>query len=483
MLVMLLIGIPIYTCASSSTPVAAALVMKGLNPGAALVFLLAGPATNLGSLTVLLKFLGARVVAIYLASIVVVTLLAGYALNWVYATWKLDPRATFGAATAVIPEPVKVAGALVLVLLLLVSLRRAHVPGEWLWLRDRIATVTGVRLTARRLQLAALAAALLLWLSSGLFSVQPGEVGIGLRFGRVTAPDLAPGLHYRLPWPFGSDKVVATDLVRRAELGFRSASDLGARTLARDLLTVGGPGNPVPSAIKSTGVAFEQKSVPEESFLLTGDSNFIDIRFSVQYRVADPVAFAYRLAEPEALVRSLTLAALRGVVATASIDAVYTTDRGAIERRVRAGVQERLDSYGAGIELLSVRLLYVHPPQEVHDAFRDVASAQEDKLRTIDRAQTFAVEEVNQAEGQAAAKVVQAEAFQAERVLHAEGDAAGFEVKVDAYRQAPELTRFRLRLETIEAVLPGVQKVIRPGAGEVKDFDLWLLDPVGAGRK
>ena len=85
MLVMLLIGIPIYTCASSSTPIAAALVLKGLNPGAALVFLLAGPATNLGSLTVLLKFLGARVVAIYLASIVVVSLLAGYALNWVYA--------------------------------------------------------------------------------------------------------------------------------------------------------------------------------------------------------------------------------------------------------------------------------------------------------------------------------------------------------------------------------------------------------------
>ena len=223
--------------------------------------------------------------------------------------------------------------------------------------------------------------------------------------------------------------------------------------------------------------------MPEKLFLLTGDGNFIDIRFSVQYRVADPVAFAYRLAEPEALVRSLTLAALRGVVATASIDAVYTTDRGPIERRVRAGVQERLDRYGAGIELLSVRLLYVHPPQEVHDAFRDVASAQEDKLRTIDRAQTFAVEEVNQAEGQAAAKVVQAEAFQAERVLHAEGDAAGFEVKVDAYRQAPELTRFRLRLETIEAVLPGVQKVIRPGAGEVKDFDFWLLDPQGAGKK
>jgi HflK protein len=485
MLVMLAIGVPIYTCASSSTPIAAALVLKGLNPGAALVFLLAGPATNLGSLTVLLKFLGARVVAIYLASIVVVSLCAGYALNWVYAAWQLDPAATFGAATAIIPEPVKIGAAVLLIGLLLVSLRRAHVPGEWLWLRDRIAALTGIGITARRLQVGALTAALLLYLGSGLFSVQPGEIGIRQRFGRIVAPDLTPGLHYRLPWPFESHRIVPTDLVRRAEFGFRSAAaaDLGAKTRARDLLTVGGPSNPVPNAIKTTGFWFEKQSVPEESFLLTGDGNFIDIRFSVQYRVKDPVAFAYRMAEPEALVRSLTLAALRGVVATGSIDAVYTTDRGAIERRVQRGVQARLDGYGAGIELLSVRLLYVHPPAEVHDAFRDVASAQEDKLRTINRAETFAVEKVNRAQGEAAAKVEEAKALEDERVRHAEGDAAGFDLKVEAYQRAPELTRFRLQLETIEVVLPGVQKFVRPGADQLKDLDLWLLEPFGAGRK
>jgi uncharacterized membrane protein YraQ (UPF0718 family) len=336
MLVMLLIGIPIYTCASSSTPIAAALVLKGLNPGAALVFLLAGPATNLGSLTVLLKFLGLRVVAIYLASIIIVTLAAGFALNWIYAAWQLDPRATFGTGTEFIPEPHKIAGALVLILLLLVSLRRAHVPGEWLWLRDRVAAWSGIGLSATRLTASALAALVLLYLASGLFSVQPGEVGIRLRFGAITAPDLAPGLHYRLPWPFESHKVVATDLVRRAELGYRSAAaDLGAKALARDRLTVGGPGNPVPNAIKATGFWFEKQSVPEESFLLTGDGNFIDIRFGLQYRVADPMAFAYELAEPESLVRSLTLAALRALVGTSGIDAIYTTERGAAERRVR----------------------------------------------------------------------------------------------------------------------------------------------------
>jgi len=485
MLVMLVIGILVYTCASSSTPIAAALVLKGLNPGAALVFLLAGPATSLSSITVLLKFLGARVVALYLASIAVVSLLAGFTLNWTYQALAIDPRATFGTATSFIPEPLKVAGGLLLLALLLFSLRRTHVPGEWLWLRDRFAGLSGIGLTATRLKVGALAALVLLYLASGLFSVQPGEVGMRQRFGEITAPDLAPGLHYRLPWPFESHKAVPTDLVRRAEFGFRSeaAAELGARALARDRLTVGGPGNPVPNAIKAAGFWFEMQSVPEESFLLTGDGNFIDLRFSVQYRVADPVAFAYELAEPEALVRSLTLAALRALVGTSSIDAVYTTERGAAERRVRDRVQELLDAYEAGIELMSVRLLYVHPPKEVHDAFRDVASAQEDKLRTINRAQTFAVEDVNQAEGEAAAMIERALAFQEERIRRAAGDASGFSLKVDAYRRAPELTRFRLQLETIEAVLPGVQKFVRPGADDVGEFDLWLLEPLGGGTR
>jgi HflK protein len=432
-----------------------------------------------------LKFLGVRAVALYLASIAVVSLLAGFTLNWTYQALAIDPRAIFGTATSFIPEPLKVAGGLFLIGLLLLSLRRTPVPAEWLWLRDRFAHLSGIGLTARRLQAGAVIALLLLYLSSGLFSIQPGEVGVRARFGEIVAPDLAPGLHYRMAWPFESHRIIATDLVRRVELGFRSeaAVDLGARTQARNRLTVGGPSNPVPNAIKATGFWFEKQSVPEEAFLLAGDGNLIDLRFSVQYRVQDAVAFAYRMAEPDALVRSLILAALRGIIATSSIDAVYTTERGAVEQRVRERVQARLDDYGAGIELLSVRLLYVHPPQEVHDAFRDVASAQEDKLRTINRASTFAVEEVNQAQGEAAARIEEALSFKEARILRADGDAAGFSLKVEAYRRAPELTRFRLQLEALEAAMPGVQKLIRPGADDLKDFDLWLLEPLGGVRK
>ena len=347
------------------------------------------------------------------------------------------------------------------------------------WLREGVAQLHALGLTAPRLKAGALAALALLYLASGLFTVQPGEVGVRQRFGAITATDLAPGLHYRLPWPFESHKVVPTDLVRRAELGFRSAagSKLEEQALARDRLTVGGPGNPVPNRIRSTGFWFQKEAVPEESFLLTGDGNLVDLRFTVQYGVTDPIAYAYRLAQPDDLVRSLTLAALRGVVATGGIDQLYTDQRGAVEDRVLATVQRRLDTYGAGLKMVAVRLLYVHPPEEVHGAFRDVASAQEDKLRTINRARTFAVEKVNQAEGEAAAMIEGALAFKDEQILRARGEAAGFGVQADAYREAPALTTFRLQLEAIEEVLPGTRKIVRPGERDVDNFDLWLLKP------
>ncbi len=482
MLVMLLIGIPIYTCASSSTPLAAALVLKGLNPGAALVFLLSGPATNLGSLVVLFKFLGARIIAIYLTAIVVVTLAAGYALNWVYRTWNIDPRATFGTATAFIPESVKIAGALLLIALLLLSMRRTHVPGEWIWLRDRFAGLTGLRLTAMRLALWTCATVAVLYIGSGLFAVQPGEVGVRLRFGAIVSPALGPGLHYRLPWPFEAHRIIEKDRVQRIEFGFPGSST--KKVLARDpdrsRLTAGG--FRMPEAINTTGTWFQKESAAEEPYLLTGDANLIDLRWAVQYHVKDAVEFAFNVAEPDAFVRGVSLAALRGVVARNGIDAIYTSERSGVERQVERAIQATLDHAQCGVEILSFQLLYVHPPDEVHDAFRDVASAQEDKLRTVNRANIFAVETVNQAKGEAAAMVEQALAFRDEQILRAQGDAASFVLRLNAYRHAPELTQFRLQVETIEATLPGLQKFVRPGAGDIKDFDMWLLQPVGVTR-
>ncbi|MEH2504025.1 HflK protein [Bradyrhizobium sp. AZCC 1578] len=354
-----------------------------------------------------------------------------------------------------------------------------HAPPEWVRLRDRFAAATRVFVTDTRVKIAALASLVLLWLASGFFTIQSGEIGLRLRFARIIAADLGPGLHYRLPWPIETHRLVETERTRSAELGFRSQADesLTARSLARERLTVGGPSNPVPEAIKAKGPWFQREVLEGESFLLTGDANLIDLRSTVQYRVKDPVAYVTNLAEPEALVRSVARAALRSAIATQRIDALLTKARAEVEARLHEFVQARLDGLNAGIALVSVRLVYVHSPQEAHDAERDVASAQEDKLRTINRAKGFAAEEVNEAKGEAAATVEGALAVQEEHVRRARGEALAFSLQVEAFRQAPELAAFRLQMETIEDVLPKVHKLVRPKASAIKDFDLWLLEP------
>ena len=480
MVLMLVLSIPLYTCASCSTPMAAALAIKGLSPGAVLVFLLAGPATNIGSLVVLLKVLGRHAVAAYLVAVVIMTLAAGFALNAIYHAWGLDPRATFGTAAGFVPDLVKEAGAVLLTGLLILSMCRTHVPNEWVWLRGRAAQLTGIAVTPRGLGFAAAAGAAVLWLGSGLFTVGPGEVGMRLRFGRILASDLEPGLHVRWPWPFENHRLIVRNLAQRLEFGLppELSREEATRAQLRSRLAFGS--NPAPQ--QASGVWFQKETAPGDSFLLTGDSNLIDLRSTAQYRVNDALAFAYHLAEPEALVRSTILAALRSAVATRAIDAVYTTAREEIERETRAAAQAMLDRYQAGIEVLAVSLLYDHPPDEVHNAFRDVASALEDKLRTINLANVFAVEKINQAKGEAAAMTEGALAFKEQRIAGAQADANAFVLRLEAYEHAPGLTKFRLQLETLEDVLPGMRKFVRPGSGDVKDFDMWLVQPFGSGQ-
>jgi HflK protein len=414
-----------------------------------------------------------------LTSIAVLALLAGTVLDWLYGFMDLDPRATFGAATSFLPAPVKTLGALIVVALLVSSIRRTSPPGEWVGLCRKVAALSGNRLTWRRLGWVGSGTIAILYLGSGLITVGPGEVALRQRFGRILEPELGPGLHYRLPWPIETHELVATQLVRRLEFGLRddAPQQLEETTLARSRLTIGGPSNPAPEPLRARAVWFQNKAGVQDSFLLTGDANLIDLRFAVQYRVKSAVQFVLAAGDPEALLRSVVAVALRDAVATTGIDEIYTRSRGELERRVGVAVQRALDRYRSGIDLLAVRFLYVHAPEEVHDAFRDVASAQEDKLRTINRAGTFAVEKVNEAKAEAAATLEEALAFAEERRLRARGDADGFGLKAAAYRHRPELTRFRLHLEEAERALAGPNKVIRPGRGELESFEMWLASP------
>jgi membrane protease subunit HflK len=417
-------------------------------------------------------------VTIYILSIAIVALAAGYTLDWIYRAWQINPVATFGKATGFVPEPVKVVSALVVLALLARSLWGNPVPEEWTRVRNWLTAVTGVRLTAARFLGATGIVIGALYLGSGVFTVQPGEVAIRTRFGQIVDGYLGPGLHARLPWPIEDHVVVATDHIRRIEVGFRSAARPAAGTQ--------------PQAWAGTGFTartsaadlfwFQKEKVADESFLLTGDENIIEVAFSAQYQVKDPVAFVYQVVDADAVVRNITIAALRAALATMTVDAVYTTARDEVAQRVGRDVQQRLDTYGIGVRMVGVNLLSVHAPDVVHAAFRDVASAQEDKILIVNRATTFAQEAVNLAEGDAAAMIESAKAFKDEKILQAEGDALAFTLREKEYRRAPDLTRFRLHLEALEEILPASQRILRPGRADVKDFDLWLLQPFG-GKK
>lgn len=275
-------------------------------------------------------------------------------------------------------------------------------------------------------------AVILVWLLSGIYTVGPESQGVVLRFGKHVATT-GPGIHYRLPWPIGSVRVVPVSEIQRVEIGFRTVS-----TSPRPIYQV----------------------VPEESTMLTGDENIIIAETIVQYRIKDAADFLFNVRDPEGAVKRATQAALRQVVGSHVVDDVLTTGKAQIQDEVRQTVQEILDLYGAGILVVAVQLQDVHPPDPVIGAFQDVASAREDQARIVNQAEAYANEVVPRARGEAAAIIQQAEAYKASRIARAQGDAERFRLLAEAYRTSPEVTRTRLYLEAMEEILPEIRKVI-----------------------
>jgi membrane protease subunit HflK len=284
------------------------------------------------------------------------------------------------------------------------------------------------RLGLRRLVLAGLAAAALLWLASGLYVVGPGERGVVLLFGRVIG-QTEPGLRYRLPTPLQSHHVVDVATIRRAEVGFRS--DRGS-----------------------------VRSLPGESLMLTGDENIVDVQLFVQYLVHDPVKFLFRARQPEAALHSSAEVALRAAVGETGIDYTMTEGRVTVQDRVKHQLQELLDLYGTGLLATEVRLLVVDPPREVKEAFHDVVRAWEDRERLIKEAEGYAEGVLPKARGEAVQMLRVAEAYREQRLIRARGDADRFVRIHDEYRKAEAVTRDRLYLEMVERVLPGTRTLV-----------------------
>ena len=280
-------------------------------------------------------------------------------------------------------------------------------------------------------------AAIVLWLATGFYTVRPNEVGINMIFGRYTG-STGEGLRYNLPYPIG--QVLKPDVRARRTIpvGYRP----GAQGRGRDVL--------------------------EESLMLTGDENIVDIDFDVQWSVNPARAqdFVFNLQNPEGTIKAVAESAMREVMGRRQIQAVLTTEQGSISSEVKDIVQQTLDAYGSGVVVEVVQLIAVQPPAQVREAFFDVNAAQQDAERVQNEARTFASQVVPRARGEAAQKIQQAEAYREQAVAEATGQASRFTQVYDEYRKAPAVIRERIFLETMERVLGGMDKIIIDQSGQ-----------------
>lgn len=281
--------------------------------------------------------------------------------------------------------------------------------------------------------------AVLIWLAPGIYVVGPGEVGVVRQFGRFVA-QTGPGLNYRLPWPIQAHDIVNVAAVRRAEIGYREVEERGTEPV--------------------------RQRMPEESLMVTGDRNIVDIQILVLYQVKDAVTFLFRAENPEEALRVNTEVALRSVIGNMDIDHAMTVGRPEVEVGTWKILQMLLDAHQTGLHVAGVELQEVDPPDEVSEAFYDVVRAKADKERLIRESEGYARDVVPRARGEAAAIVHAATAYRDARIALAEGEAERFLKILEEYRKAEAVTRQRLYLETIERVLAGTKKfIIDPQVG------------------
>jgi membrane protease subunit HflK len=273
-------------------------------------------------------------------------------------------------------------------------------------------------------------AAALAWFAWGTFyTVQPNEVGINLVFGRYTGKTAA-GLNTNWPWPIGSVIKVPVWDQQITEVGYRT---LGSST-----------------------------DIPEESQMLTGDKNIVDVHFRVNWQIdpAKPENYVFNILSPRETVKAVAESIMREVVGLKTIDGILTTDRKSVETDAQKRIQDVLDGYRAGVLVKQVQLQSVDTPSQVISAYRDVTAAQQDQQRAVNEAETYANKVVPEAEGGAARILAEANAYREQTILDAKGQTARYNQIYDQYKKAPGVTRERMYLETMERVLGPMDKTM-----------------------
>jgi len=273
--------------------------------------------------------------------------------------------------------------------------------------------------------------ALIFWLFTGVYTVGPDEVGVVQRFGKYDRT-VQSGLNYHMPFPIETVKTPKVTEVKRIEVGFRTIGKNQYRTVER------------------------------ESLMLTGDENIVDAELIVQYKIKEPINYLFNFVGPELTMREAAEASLRTVVGRHNIDEALTSGKLMIQEETKELLQSILDKYETGAQVVAVQLQDVSPPKQVIDAFKDVASAKEDKNRMINEAEGYRNDIIPKARGEAQAMIREAEGFRESRIARAEGDVAKFKAILKEYSKAKDVTRERLYLEAMEEILPGLEKYIVP---------------------
>lgn len=263
-----------------------------------------------------------------------------------------------------------------------------------------------------------------IWLATGIYTIGPAEQGVVKQFGKEVGKTTA-GLRYHIPQPIQSVTIVDMSTIRKTEIGFRGSTN-----------------------------------VESESLMLTGDENIVDIHAIVQYKVKDASQYLFMVRDVEQVLKSATEVALRSAVGQNTIDYIMIDGRSYVQEQTRVFLQDLLDNYQSGLTITEVRLQEVYAPAEVRDAFDEVVRAREDRDRKVREAEGYTADVVPKARGEKEQLIQVGLAYKEERIIRSQGDAEKFLSVLEEYLKAPNVTRTRLYLETIEGILPDTEKIL-----------------------
>lgn len=464
-LLMLIIGTPVYICAAATTPVAAMLIAKGLDPGAALVLLLVGPATNASTILVVYRFLGKTVLGIYLVCMTVMALLLGFVVNLIYDWSGLEIDVQLSEAMAMGSSTFAIGAALFILVLMILSARRIRLLSTWGAQVRRWCAPFGLDPTSGRWRVAALVALLVAYLLQGVQVVTAGEVGWVLRFGKVVRTVEQPGLVVHLPPPFEKFTSLRTSAVHAVDVGF-----------IRENFVVDAD-NPADFGGVQTDADESGRDLEEEAEVMTGEEGLLKLSYTVHYVVQEAFEYQFRIARADELVRAVAESAVRQVVALRTTESILVADRDLLEADALEIMQDELEVMKIGVEVRRVAILDIHAPVTIHHAFRDVASSLEDKARAVRQAEGYETETLAGARADAYLLEQEAGSYETNKVLLSEGQAAGFVQRLEAYRESREITELRLFLEAQEKALEQARVIYLLG----EDIEVDLMNVTGEG--